>query len=74
VMDRAETVVRRLFDRYFDDPAAMPETWRPAEGDSGERKARRIADFLAGMTDRYALGAYATLLGETPDLGWRGPN
>ena len=52
----------------------MPETWRPAGGDDDERKARRIADFLAGMTDRYALGDYETLFGETPDLHWRGPN
>jgi dGTPase len=52
VMDRAEAVVQRLFARYRDDPAALPEDWRPGKG--GDRH-RVIADFLAGMTDRYAL-------------------
>ena len=28
-MSRAEGVVRRLFERYAADPAAMPEEWRP---------------------------------------------
>ena len=28
------------------------------------QKARRVADFLAGMTDRYALGEYKRLFGE----------
>jgi dGTPase len=52
VMDRAEAVVQRLFARYRDDPAALPEGWRPGKG--GDRH-RVISDFLAGMTDRYAL-------------------
>ncbi len=69
VMDKAEAIVRRLFSRYFDDPGAMPEPWRPPPADEPTSKARRIADFLAGMTDRYAIGAYAVLFGETPDLG-----
>ncbi len=66
VMDRMEGVLARLFARYFDDPAAMPEAWRPLPGDDPGRKARRVADFLAGMTDRYALGAHERLFGEDP--------
>ena len=51
-------------------PAAMPEAWRPPSGhdDSGAR-ARRVADFLAGMTDRYALGEYSGCSARRPDLG-----
>ena len=64
VMDKAEGVLTRLFGLYFDDPAAMPEAWRPAPGADPARKARRVADFLAGMTDRYALGEYKRLFGE----------
>ncbi len=64
VMDKAESVLRRLFDRYVADPSAMPEAWRPPPGDDLSRKARRVADFLAGMTDRYALGEYRRLFGE----------
>ena len=64
VMDKAESVLRRLFDRYFADPSTMPEAWRPPPGDDLGRKARRVADFLAGMTDRYALGEYRRQFGE----------
>jgi dGTPase len=72
VMDRAEEVLARLFAGYLQDPSAMPEAWRPLPGGGEAGIARRIADFIAGMTDRYAINAYATLFGETPDLGWRG--
>ena len=64
VMDRMEGGLARLFGRYVDDPAAMPEAWRPLPGDDLAQKARRVADFLAGMTDRYALGEYKRLFGE----------
>jgi len=69
VMDKAERVVARLFDRYSRDPAALPDAWRPVPDDDDEGRARRIADFLAGMTDRYAIGEYQRLFDETPDLG-----
>ena len=64
VMDKAEGVLARLFARYVDDPAAMPEAWRPLPGDDAGARARRVGDFLAGMTDRYALGEYRRLFGE----------
>jgi dGTPase len=69
VMNRAEAVVDELFQRYWQDPAALPADWRLA-GDAGaDDRARRIADFLAGMTDRYALGEYRRLFGSEADLG-----
>ncbi len=64
VMNRMEGVLARLFARYAHDPAAMPEPWRPHAGDDARARARRVADFLAGMTDRYALGEYKRLFGE----------
>jgi dGTPase len=69
VMDKAEGIVRRLFGRYRDDPAALPPDWRPAPEAEGDRVARRIADSLAGMTDRYAIGEYRRLFDEDPALG-----
>jgi dGTPase len=69
VMDRAEDVVRRLFDRYWSDPNALPEEWRPSPEAGDNMRARRVADFLAGMTDRFALGEYARLFDEKPELG-----
>ncbi|MBN9071093.1 MAG: deoxyguanosinetriphosphate triphosphohydrolase [Rhizobiales bacterium] len=66
----AEEVVQDLFDAYFADPACMPEGWRevPEPGD-GQVKARHVADFLAGMTDTYALKEHRRLFDRTPDLG-----
>ncbi|MBB5754145.1 deoxyguanosinetriphosphate triphosphohydrolase [Prosthecomicrobium pneumaticum] len=70
VMHRAEDVVRRLHGRYWHDAAALPEEWRRGlEGADEERRARRIADFLAGMTDRYALREYQRLFDVVPELG-----
>ncbi len=59
---RAHQVVRGLFERFMADPQAMPEEharralqWQQESGDEG--KARAVADYVAGMTDRYALAA-----------------
>jgi dGTPase len=59
VMNEAEGMVRRLFRRYLADPATLPPDWRPAPGDDERAAARRVCDFLAGMTDRYAAAEYA---------------
>ena len=70
VMRSAETVVERLFERYLGDPTAMPDEWRLQEGDADPvRRARSIADFLAGMTDRYAMREHKRLFDAWPDLG-----
>ncbi len=68
VMERAGGVVDRLFQRYWTDGSALPDEWRAAEADD-TRRARKIADFLAGMTDRYALAEYERLFGASPELG-----
>ena len=52
--ERARRVVRAVFDALVEDPARLP----PGEGDL----ETRITDYLAGMTDRFAL-AYADSLG-----------
>jgi dGTPase len=69
VMDQAAAVVRDLFARYSARPDDLPEEWREGLVDSGEAaRARRIADFIAGMTDRYALAEHARLFDSTPEL------
>jgi dGTPase len=69
VMDQAAGVIRDLFARYHDRPADLPPEWQEglAAADEAER-ARRIADFIAGMTDRYALAEHARLFDSTPEL------
>ncbi len=66
----AEKVVRDLFGAYFADPSVMPEGWREILDRAEDRiKARHVADFLAGMTDTYALKEHRRLFDHTPDLG-----
>ncbi len=66
----AETIVKELFDAYLNDPQAMPEGWRdlPAGASDAER-ARNVADFLAGMTDNFAIDEHRRLFDHTPDMG-----
>ncbi len=66
----ADRVVSALFDVYFVDPVTMPEAWREGfDADDDNAKARHVADFLAGMTDTYAIKEYTRLFDRRPDLG-----
>ena len=68
VMDDAEGVVRDLFGHYSATPADLPEEWREGMGTNDSDKTRRIADYIAGMTDRYALVEHAKYFKQTPEL------
>jgi dGTPase len=69
VMDDAAQVVRELFARYSQRAGALPAEWSEGLADTDEGgRARRIADFIAGMTDRYALAEHARLFDSTPEL------
>ncbi|MGH6673263.1 MAG: deoxyguanosinetriphosphate triphosphohydrolase [Xanthobacteraceae bacterium] len=69
VMDQAAGVVRDLFARYCAMPAELPAEWQEGLAGAGKgTRARRIADFIAGMTDRYALAEHARLFDSTPEL------
>jgi dGTPase len=49
-----------LFLAYRADPRLLPPEWRPADASGA---ARAIGDFIAGMTDRYAIRQYRDLIG-----------
>jgi dGTPase len=69
VMTGAEAIVRELFRRYLAEPQDMQAAWYKAAGGLSERRrARLIADFVAGMTDRYAIAEHRRLFDATPDL------
>ena len=69
VMRDAERIVGDLFARYMAEPAAMAEAWHAASrGLDQRRRARLIADFVAGMTDRYAIAEHRRLFDATPNL------
>ena len=67
IMNDAEKVVRDLFAHYVAQPADMPAEWRQGP-DGPAARALRIADFIAGMTDRYAMVEHDRLVGNTPEL------
>ncbi|UGA47044.1 deoxyguanosinetriphosphate triphosphohydrolase [Bradyrhizobium quebecense] len=69
VMREAEQVVRNLFERYRQSPGDLPAEW--IEGsvqETGSARNRRIGNFIAGMTDRFALIEHQRLFDSTPDL------
>ena len=69
VMDEAACVIRNLFAHYNAHPDDLPPEWREGLTDVDETvRARRIADFIAGMTDRYALAEHARHFDTTPEL------
>ena len=59
VRDPAVTVVTRLFAVLHAAPDALPARWRATLPATEPDRARHVGDFIAGMTDRYALGVYA---------------
>ena len=59
---KAKRVVRELFEQYLDRPDCLPQEWRAAaEAVEGSERARLVADYIAGMTDRYALHEHAKI-------------
>ncbi|MBX9712053.1 MAG: deoxyguanosinetriphosphate triphosphohydrolase [Xanthobacteraceae bacterium] len=68
IMRDAEGVVADLFNRYWRIPGDLPAEWASDEQDSETGRARRIGDFIAGMTDNYAILEHARLFDSTPDL------
>jgi dGTPase len=66
-MERARRVIRDLFEAYMSDPRLLPQAWRDGAPDhSSDRYARHVCDFIAGMTDRYALAQHKSLFDLDP--------
>lgn len=68
IMGDAEGVLRDLFARYIENPEALPAEWRHTLPAEARARARHVADFIAGMTDRYALSEHRRLFDLTPLL------
>jgi len=64
VWERARETISLLFPAFFDDPSLMPAEWAAlAAARGGAERALVVADYIAGMTDRYALGERRRLFG-----------
>jgi dGTPase len=69
IMRDAAAIVSDLFARYLDQPEEMSGALQvAAQAASGRERASIVADFVAGMTDRYAIKEHRRLFDATPEL------
>lgn len=64
---RARDVIARLYAAYCDDAALMPADWQARLPRENPARARVIADFVAGMSDRFAMQSFAAIFGQAPE-------
>ena len=74
VTGRAQRLLKGLFLVYMDQPRRLPREHaararRLEQADGPAGRARAVADYIAGMTDRYALASYRRLIDPAADLG-----
>jgi len=59
---KARRIVQDLFELFLSEPQCLPTEWQPAtDGPGGAATARIVADYIAGMTDRFALDEHHRL-------------
>ncbi len=58
---KARRVVRELFDALMQEPGLLPPDYQIQRKDHTQAQARKIADYIAGMTDRYAMREHRRL-------------
>lgn len=59
---KARRVVKDLFRLFLEEPRLLPPDWQQGcDGPGSSRTARRVADYIAGMTDRFALDEHRRL-------------
>lgn len=69
VRDNAEIIVKNLFERYLNDPTLMANEWGAHLSHTGDDMLPRlVCDYVAGMTDRFAVQEHRRLFDVTPDL------
>lgn len=61
--ERARAVTAELYAAYAQEPVLMDEGWHMALPPAEPERSRYIADFIAGMTDRYAIKAHQQIYG-----------
>jgi dGTPase len=64
--ERARKVIAKLFVGYHQQPELLPDTWLAGLPADEPGRSRHIADFIAGMTDRYAMEQYRRVYGSAP--------
>ncbi|AIT78776.1 deoxyguanosinetriphosphate triphosphohydrolase [Novosphingobium pentaromativorans] len=64
---RARAVLAELYSAYSQQPVLMEESWIDTMPRHEPERSRHIADYIAGMTDRYAITCHAQIYGRTPE-------
>ena len=64
---RARSVVAELFAAYSQEPVLMDEEWIDGLPRQEPDRSRYIADYVAGMTDRFAISRYGDIYDRTPE-------
>jgi dGTPase len=62
--DEARRIVSELYAAYSANEAALPNEWRMILPETEPDRSRHIADFLAGMTDRFAQNCHSQIFGK----------
>ncbi len=57
---KAQRIVRELFEVFMNDASLLPDDYQK-QANTDQDKARAVADYIAGMTDRYAIREYQRL-------------
>lgn len=69
VTSKGKTLLKALFEKLFAEPNLLPTAWaNTITGKSESARARIVADYVASMTDRYALLEYERIFGMKPKL------
>jgi dGTPase len=63
--ERARAVTAELYAAYAQEPSLMEEGWLARLPAEEPQRSRHIADYIAGMTDRFAIAAHARIYGRT---------
>ena len=63
VSEQAGTIVAGLAEAYLAEPASLPPAWAMSLPPTEPARTRHIGDFIAGMTDRYAVARYREVVG-----------
>lgn len=67
IMFEAEEVVENLANKFMREPDSLPEKWR-RKLENEQLPGETVRNYVAGMTDRYALDLHRQLFDHTPDL------
>ncbi|WP_411956527.1 deoxyguanosinetriphosphate triphosphohydrolase [Paracoccus homiensis] len=66
---RVTDILNRMFPLFLNDPSMMPASWQRAAEQAPDQneRARIVLDYVAGMTDRYAIAEHLRLFPDAPE-------